>query len=1069
GQVSSFKERKGQPPPPNPNMPFQPPAPTIREEYRYARLAPKGAAEQTPIFELRADKFNDLFVSASTLEDEKLARFQSKDVNRVEIAQPSGKIILVREKDDKKNDRWRVTQPIQALGENEKISELVNKLEGLTASGPDVNYHPDLKAAGFDSPTNIKIDLAVEEELPGPNEKKVPRKRTVEFVFGKQDAVAKKVNVRVTGRDRVNLVDESVLKLAERPALTYRGRRILEFDTAQVAKIDVKHASETYGLQQVNSEWKLTAPVTATADKNKAVNLADDLSRLEAVEYVNDAPKPEDLKNAGLDMPSITATVTLADAAKAPVTLLIGKQRETKPEYFAKLADGVSIFVIRKEVRDKIDQSSLDFRPLQLWQLTADAISDVKIQRGNDKYELKKDGADWKISGPFNATASFFLVTPMLDALANPKLAGYQAHAVTKPEQFGLDKPRLQLSFSAAEKTKDGDKEKETTKERTLIIGKAVEGKPEVFAKLADDPAVFKLPEAVFVNADKPALDLLDRRLLTDSFRPVTKIQRTGTATMTATKEDKNWKIESGMVSFQADQPSLALMLRTWSTLQADHFTAYGKDVDAAKYGLSPPVDTITFTLEAEMGAKPETHVLKLGKEAENGRGERYARMDDSPGIAVLAGPVVKELTRGYLDFADKSLLKFDPAELNAIRRAMPKNDLELERKNNWKITKPTEQQADQQTMDDLAAMLSNLRAERVADYGAADLKKYGLDAPSATITFVLEKDGKPVTHILKIGAPVDPKLPDGDRFAQIEGSKVIAVLARMVAKRLLDEPLKYRDKTLVKRLAEPDRVTMERGDRAGDKKVIFTKVDGNWKMTAPVAVDAEHADMEDYLNALYKLRADEWVAEKPTDLKQYGLDKPEITWKFFAGDKEVLSLLIGKRDSTDQRSYAKLGNSDMVFLLEPQVTARATAEYRKRSLWTGFDAAQVDSLTITGESGPITLRKAAGTWQVEGKPEAKVKAEVVTEMLGALANLKVDRYMADKDAPMDLYGLAKPRRTIVAQTGMGMKQEIQLGNLEGGSKRVYARLPGKTEVFVLSEVDSAKLDRDVKALVDGK
>jgi hypothetical protein len=225
---------------------------------------------------------------------------------------------------------------------------------------------------------------------------------------------------------------------------------------------------------------------------------------------------------------------------------------------------------------------------------------------------------------------------------------------------------------------------------------------------------------------------------------------------------------------------------------------------------------------------------------------------------------------------------------------------------------------------------------------------------------------------------------------------------------------------------------------------------------------------MEDFLSALYKLRADEWEAEKPTDLKKYGLDKPEITWKFLVGDKEVLGLLVGKRDSTDQRCYAKLAGSDMVFLLEPSITARTTAEYRKRSLFTGFDAAQVEVLTIGGEGAPFTLRKLAGAWQVDGKPDIKIKTEAVTELLGALASLKVERYVVDQNAPFDLYGLAKPRRTIVAQTGIGMKQEIQLGNLEGGTKRVYARLPGKTEVFVLSEADTGKLDRDLKAF-EGK
>jgi hypothetical protein len=64
----------------------------------------------------------------------------------------------------------------------------------------------------------------------------------------------------------------------------------------------------------------------------------------------------------------------------------------------------------------------------------------------------------------------------------------------------------------------------------------------------------------------------------------------------------------------------------------------------------------------------------------------------------------------------------------------------------------------------------------------------------------------------------------------------------------------------------------------------------------------------------------------------------------------------------------------------------------------------------------------------------------------------------------MDLYGLGKPKRTITAATGMGVKQTLNLGNTEGGSRRVYASLPGNTAVFVLSEVDSTKLSRDVKS-----
>ena len=51
-------------------------------------------------------------------------------------------------------------------------------------------------------------------------------------MIGKDDAEKKKLAVQVAGWDRVNLVDDAVLKLIDRPALAYRGRRL--FDTAEL-------------------------------------------------------------------------------------------------------------------------------------------------------------------------------------------------------------------------------------------------------------------------------------------------------------------------------------------------------------------------------------------------------------------------------------------------------------------------------------------------------------------------------------------------------------------------------------------------------------------------------------------------------------------------------------------------------------------------------------------------------------------------------------------------------------------------------------------------------------------
>src|SRR5205823_562829 len=112
-----------------------------------------------------------------------------------------------------------------------------------------------------------------------------------------------------------------------------------------------------------------------------------------------------------------------------------------------------------------------------------------------------------------------------------------------------------------------------------------------------------------------------------------------------------------------------------------------------------------------------------------------------------------------------------------------------------------------------------------------------------------------------------------------------------------------------------------------------------------------EQNDLDDFVNAVARLRADRLVAEKPADLNPYGLDKPTATWRFFSGDKEVLGLVIGshpdaKGGGKDKRAYAKLTNSNLVFLLDAPTTTRVLAEYRSKTLWpTSLDSAQVETL----------------------------------------------------------------------------------------------------------------------------
>jgi len=86
-------------------------------------------------------------------------------------------------------------------------------------------------------------------------------------------------------------------------------------------------------------------------------------------------------------------------------------------------------------------------------------------------------------------------------------------------------------------------------------------------------------------------------------------------------------------------------------------------------------------------------------------------------------------------------------------------------------------------------------------------------------------------------------------------------------------------------------------------------------------------------------------------------------------------------------------------------------------------------------------------------------------ETLAALGGLKAARYVVDKGADLKLYGLGPPELVLEVETPTG-QWVLHIGRSEGESKRSYAHVPGKdrSEVFIISEGDAARLMRDLSA-----
>jgi hypothetical protein len=1053
GKESPRKEERTVTRPP---LPFGPPMPpmmeTVTETFRYAKLE-----NNDQIFEIRDGKLKDIFVAADTLRDAALARFKPEDVQKLEVVRGDFTLVAVKGEGDK----WRLEKPIACDAETIKITDLVSKLSTLEATGPDVITTKDKKAYDLETPA-ATVTLTIEEK---PKDDKAEKKtRTVTFQLGKDDAAKKKLYLQVAGWERINAVDDSLATLVNRPAIAYRGRNVLDFFPGDLAKVEVKRGDETYTLAKENANWRLTQPVSASVDAAKVDKLTGDLGRLLVVEFVSEDPKEEELANFGLDKPTATLTLGFTDEKKPTKTLRIGKPRGATGEHYAKLESAPQVFVIRKEDSDLIDQPSLAYRPLQLWQVPTGDVTAVQIQRGDEPaYRVAKSGKDWKVTTPFEAPVAGPLAESLLVPLATIRAQRYEAHTAKDLETYGLDKPSLRVTVVSEEKKGDGPA---AVKEHTLLVGKpTAEGAKTRFAKLAEEPGVVVVDEKLIGPADRSALDLLDHDLLKVDPKTITKLQSAvGDAPWSLERKDNAWLVEAAGAKFAPDASTLGDTLAAWTTLRAERFVAYGPKVELAEYGLDKPTTTLVLTTQVD--GKPVEHKLAIGKTVKGDTGDRFARLDDG-GIVVLSSVAAYDLNRSYLDFVDHVLLDIDPVTITSIRRKVGTQELELTRKDNaWRLTKPNDQRGDDPSLDRLAQSLARLRGDRAAAYPAKDVKAYGLDEPAAVVTLVLtDNDGKATDKVLKIGSAVGEG--GKDRYAMFDGGDKVIVLPGALSQTLLAKPLKFRDRNIA-RFGDADKVVIERGDR----KATFAKVDGTWKLVAPTEAEAEQADLDEFVNDFARLRADELVAERaditPAELKTFGLDKPEVRWHFKSGDKEVLSIQVGgpEKAGPNARHYARLADGDVVFLLSPKSSNRTLAEYRHRALWPPLDAAQMERLVYVTPKGSTVLEKGTNGWQVSGKPEVLLSTPAVNETLAALGNLKAERFVADKGADLKLYGLEPPQIKVEALTRTGGKCVLHIGHAEGDSNRYYARIGegDHTDVFVLSEADSARIVRDLAA-----
>ena len=552
------------------------------------------------------------------------------------IIQNGDEKIEIRRRDNK----WRLETPIKDQADAALVENLLSDLETWQKEGTI-------------SAKDIETDKAKLNEY-GLNRAKLKLKligsdRPPEILFGKDAALDGRMYVRFENSKETFLAKQSVKKDIDKKAEEFRDKKLTDVTTAQVRRIALKTAAGEMELEKKGDHWDIVKPLRARADDEKVGDLIAQVTTARIQQFVAD--DHGDLRPYGLAEPRGSITlfsqegtkdqkVEIADSIKVfgqedkGQMLQIGSVPEKeKDQVYVRFAPRGAVYTLPRKIEEVLNTKPADLRDYHLVRIDTNVLDRITIDvPGKGKTVLARKDANWVIASRNNAPADSHAVRRLIEALQNERVTRFVEDVASNLPKYGLDKPRLQITFSsfASENTAETKAGEEPF--ATLAFGK--QDGDNVYARLTDEPFIVTASRAVVDQI--PADPLQWQGLSIFNFKPdqIHRLSVTTDKELSLERSENNqWHWLKG--TGQIDTTNVQSLVNTLSSLHATRWLGATKPQD----GLEKPQLTLAFTTSADDKA---SHRLIIGAPANDGT--FYARVDGREGTFAISNSDLNSL-----------------------------------------------------------------------------------------------------------------------------------------------------------------------------------------------------------------------------------------------------------------------------------------------------------------------------------------------------------------------------------------------------------------------------------------
>lgn len=338
--------------------------------------------------------------------------------------------------------------------------------------------------------------------------------------------------------------------------------------------------------------------------------------------------------------------------------------------------------------------------------LEADAISALTLNASNgDSTTLTKDGVGWKIEKPVQVAADASEVSGVTSNLASLDLTRVIDEKPASLDAFGLDKPRIRVTFTAG------------ATPRTLLLGAKTATGGDTYAKLEDAPRVFTVPGWLEQSLDRTTFQLRNKAIVSVDREAIDHVAIIGApGTIELKKDGSDWRVMQPLQA-RADSAEVSSLLTRLSSGQMQAIVA-DQPATLDVYGLQPPRTTVTAT----SGGKTLAQVF-VG--TPSGDAAVHMRDGSRPIVFTVDKALADDLQRGVDAYRAKDVFAFRLFDLTRLVITRGDSTRTFEKKKSgtgadaadtWSQTAPADTSVTAATIEDIASRLAAVRAEAWTD-----------------------------------------------------------------------------------------------------------------------------------------------------------------------------------------------------------------------------------------------------------------------------------------------------------------------------------------------------------------